>query len=144
MKPQLFALRKKALVTNDGELMRRPVRILPTILVLIFVLNNTLSAQILQKLSGVAVSVDVQSRELRVLFEHPVTGEEILKIFQILPSTNFKNAKQLSDIKPKDPVSIDYKEEGPNKLEAVYIEVIPLKEVPFSKEALKKKTHFLR
>ncbi len=103
-----------------------------------------LSAQVLQKLSGVAVGVNISTQKLEVLFEHPVTGEEILKIFQILPNTNFKNAKQLSDIKPEDPVSVDYKEEEPNKLEAVYIEVIPLEGVPFSKNDLKKKVPFLR
>ncbi len=99
-------------------------------------------AQVLQKLSGVAVSIDLESHKLHVLFEHPVTGEDAMKIFSVSPSTGFKNAKRLDQIKPNDPVSIDY-EESSSDLKAVYIEVIPLKEVPFNKEQVKKHFGFL-
>lgn len=123
--------------------MKKQVQVLFMTLALVLVLGNNLSAQVLQKLSGIAVSIDVGKQKLEVLFEHPVTGEEVLKIFQILPNTNFKNAKRLSDIEPQDPVSIDYHENRGSHLEAVYIEVIPLEGVPFSKEGLKKKIPFL-
>ncbi len=97
------------------------------------------SAQILQKLSGLAVGIDPASHELSVRFEHPVTREHILKIFHILPNTGFKNVKRLEQIKPNDPVSIDYEENGKDGLHAVYIEVISLTNLPFDPNLVKRK-----
>jgi len=109
-------------------------RFIVTLSLSLFLITQTALAQHVQTLAGLAVSVDSGRRELRVMFEHPVTGEDVVKIFQIVPSTNFKNVKKLEQIKPNDPVSIDYQETGNGKLDAVYIEVIPLKEMPFSRK----------
>lgn len=100
---------------------------------------GSLSAQVLQKLSGLIDSVNLGSHELRVHFQHPVTKEEIVKIIQVLPSTGFKNVKRLDQIKPHDPVSIDYKDDGKGTLHAVYIEVVSLANLPFDPNAVKKK-----
>ena len=99
-------------------------------------------AQIVQKLSGIAVSVDLKLQRLEVSFEHPVTGENTLKVFQIEPGTGFKNTKRLDQIKPNDPVSIDYQEAAGNELTAIYVEVIPLNTVPFTREQVTKKLRF--
>ena len=107
--------------------------------IIVFLFAPVSSAEVLQKLSGLAVSVDLQSQKLSVRFEHPVTGERILKIFSVLPSTGFKNVKRLDQIKPNDPVSIDYQEREKEGLQAVYIEVISLKGLPFDPDQVKKK-----
>ncbi len=118
------------------------------VLVLIFIFlagllaSKPLFSQVLQKLDGLAISSDLRAQKLQVLFEHPVTGENLLKIFEVVPSTNFKNAKSLKDIKPNDPLSIDYKESENGSLEAVYIAVIPLKKLPFTAEEVRKKLLF--
>ena len=97
------------------------------------------SAQILQKLNGLAVAVDPASHQLSVQFEHPVTRDRSLKVFQILPSTGFKNVKRLEQIKPNDPISIDYEEISKGILQAVYIEVVSLKNLPFDPAKVKRK-----
>lgn len=106
-------------------------------LIIFFLFSQVAGAQVLQTLSGFAVSVNPAARELRVLFEHPVTGENTVKVFQVQPNTGFKNVKRLEQIKPNDPVSIDFEEEG-DSLKAVYVEVIPLKEVPFTAKDVRK------
>lgn len=102
------------------------------------------SAQVLQTLSGLAVSVDTGNQKLFILFEHPVTGEESLKEFVVLTSTGFKNVKRLDQIQPNDPINIDYEELAAGTLKAVYIEVVSLRKLPFTKEQVRKKIGFLR
>ena len=96
------------------------------------------SAEILQTLSGLVTSVNAQTHELHIRFEHPVTGETLLKTFNISARTNFKNVKRLGDIKPNDAVSIDYEENGSKTLSAVYVEVVSLDKVPFTEEQIRK------
>ena len=112
-------------------------RTIISFLVVVLISAPSLQAQVLQKLSGLAVSVNAELCELHVRFEHPVTGEEIFKVFMVPSNTGFKNAKRLSDIKPNDPVSVDYEEnaDGPR---AVYIEVVPLEKVPFDSKQVKR------
>lgn len=112
------------------------MRKLSVLFLSILVLSQTLWAQPIQKLSGLAVSVNLQSQMLNVMFSHPVTGERILKSFVVLPSTGFKNVKRLDQIEPNDPVSVDYEENGDGELHAIYIEVIELEKVPFSRNEL--------
>ena len=107
-------------------------------LFIFLLMNSGASAQVLQTLSGLVTAVDAESNQLHVLFEHPVTGEELVKIFTIRPDTGFKNVKRLRDIKPRDPVSIDYEEIGVDTLRAVYVEVVSIDKVPFTKEQIDK------
>ncbi len=99
--------------------------------------------QVLQTLSGLVLSVDLKTSQLHVKFEHPVTGENLLKTFTIDDSTGFKHVKGLGQIKPQDPVSIDYEEKKPDQLKAIYIEVVRLNDVPFTKEQVNKVFHSL-
>ncbi len=93
---------------------------------------------VLQTLSGLVLSVNLNTSQLHVKFEHPVTGESELKIFDVDNRTGFKHVKGLNQIKPQDPVSIDYEEKTPDQLKAVYIEVVRLNDVPFTKEQIQK------
>jgi len=93
---------------------------------------------VLQTLSGLVLSVDLRTSELHVQFEHPVTGENLLKTFTVDNRTGFKHVKGLDQIRPQDPVSVDYEEKAPEQLKAVYIEVVRLNDVPFTKEQVKK------
>ena len=54
-----------------------------SLLIAVLSLSMPLNAQVLQKLSGLAVSVDAELRTLHIRFEHPVTGEEIFKVFSV-------------------------------------------------------------
>lgn len=101
--------------------------------------NLSVHAQVIQKLSGVTDSIDSQNKKIRILFEHPVTGEQTIKEFDIFSSTGFKNVKRLDQIKPEDPISIDYEESETGTLKAIYIEVVSLKKVPFTREEVRKK-----
>ena len=119
-------------------------RLLIITLIFAAVIGGTAPASanpVLQTLSGLVLSIDLKASELRVQFEHPVTGENILKIFTIDERTGFKHVKGLGQIKPKDPVSVDYEEKNPNQLKAVYIEVVSLNDVPFTKEQVNKVFH---
>lgn len=113
------------------------------VLIALLMLVQPASAEVLQTLSGFAVSIDPKAQELRVLFEHPVTGENALKVFKIFPNTGFKNVKRLDQIQANDPVSVDYKEAANNELRAVYVEVVPLERVPFDEGQVGKYLNFL-
>lgn len=124
--------------------MKKKIQIIVfTIFIFVMTVCQNAPAAVLQKLSGLAVSVNPIDKSLEVLFEHPVTGEGELKNFKILPSTNFKNVKRLDQIKPQDPVSVDYQSKDGN-LHAVYIEVIPLNGVPFNQKEFQKKIGFFK
>lgn len=113
------------------------------VLALVFVLGS-LSASaspVLQTLSGLVLSVNLKTNQLHVQFEHPVTGENVLKTFTIDNTTGFKHVKGLNQIKPQDPVSVDYEEKNPDQLKAVYVEVVRLNDVPFTKEQVNKVFH---
>lgn len=118
-------------------------RFLITVLALAFVLGSVSSFAnpILQTMSGLVLSVDLKASQLHVQFEHPVTGENLLKIFTVDNTTGFKHVKGLGQIRPQDPVSIDYEEKTPEDLKAVYIEVVRLNDVPFTKEQIQKAFH---
>lgn len=112
------------------------------LLVVFLFFGQAASGQVLQTLSGFAISVDPKAQELRVLFEHPVTGENLLKVFKVLPTTGFKNVKRLDQIKPQDPVSVDYEKSENAELQAVYIEVVSLDRAPFDENQVGKYLSF--
>ena len=128
---------------GEGDEKKETMKRLILLAAAFLIISGPAQAQLLQTLSGLTLSVDASSRKLHVLFEHPVTGEETVKVFEILPGTNFKNVKRLEQIQPNDPVNVDYEEDGAGELKAVYIEVVSLDKVPFTKEQLKAKLGFI-
>lgn len=119
-------------------IMKKKIQILVFVLLVVLVSIPASANPILQTLSGLVLAVDLNTSQLRVQFEHPVTGENELKIFNVDHTTGFKHVKGLNQIKPQDPVSVDYEEKTPNDLKAVYIEVVRLNDVPFTKEQIQK------
>lgn len=122
-------------LTNHKQIMKH---LLLAISLLLAVPAQPVSAEILQTLSGLVTFVNAQTHELHIRFEHPVTGEMLMKTFNVSAKTGFKNVKRLDEIKPNDAVSVDYEESGPKTLSAVYVEVVSLDKVPFTEEQIKK------
>lgn len=77
-----------------------------------------------QWLWGEVVSVDIQNKELTVNYlDYETDQEREIKIV-VDNNTTYENAKELLDIKPKDPISIDYmtNSEGKNIARNISIE----------------------
>jgi hypothetical protein len=88
-------------------------------------------ASMIQRLDGRVVRADLQTHILLVQFEHPVSGENIQKEFEVTESTGFKRVKGLGKIRSGDLVTVDYREEG-TKIIAIYIDVVPIDRQPVS------------
>ena len=89
------------------------------------VLNVGFAEEMVERVDGHVVRVDLEKRMLVIQFEHPVTEEKVEKEFFVPENTGFKEFKKLGDLKKDELVSIDYREEG-TKANTMYVIRVPL------------------
>ena len=87
--------------------------------------------EIIQRVDGNVVSVDIQTKTFVVNYEIPSTGEYIEQKFDVGDSAGFKDFKRLSDLRQGDLVSLDYIDYKPIP-KAIYIIRIPLEKTYFT------------
>ena len=90
---------------------------------------GTAYAELVERIDGRVIGLDLESNMLRIDFQHPVTKESIEKVFEVPDNTGFKNIKRLAQLKKGDLVSIDFREDVTDQLTTlttVYVIYIPL------------------
>jgi len=86
-------------------------------------------AELVERIDGRVIGLDVELNQLRIDFLHPVTKESIEKVFKVPDNTGFKNIKRLAQLRKGDLVSIDFREVVSDQLTTlttVYVIYIPL------------------
>ena len=83
-------------------------------------------AEVLKTLSGRVTEIDVENSSLRIDFQHPATGENKELVFAVDAHTGFGGIKALQELKPRDPIAIDYEENSKGQLRARHIERVQL------------------
>jgi len=66
---------------------------------------------LIKTLGGQVLSVDTEKNILGIDFLHPATGEREKLFFLVNGSTDFRGVAALRELRPKDPVTVDYVEE---------------------------------
>lgn len=89
--------------------------------------------ELVHRIDGRVLSVDVAKQSFAVEFTHPATGEVSEMRFRVSESASFKNVKGLAKLSKGDLVTVDYVDHG-LELVALYVNYVPLGEsVPFTK-----------
>ena len=76
--------------------------------------------------------VRLRKKELVLVFQHPVTQKDEQLVLEIGKKTDFSEDLRLKDLKPNEPVSVDYEEKSQGKGRAVLIKRVPIRAPNFS------------
>ena|GEM_PF-5723718 len=102
----------------------------PAFLTLIFLVTfMDARAASLKIVDGRVAEVRSKERELVLAYRHPVTRREEKLVLQVDQGTGFYEGVHLEDLRPEQPVSVDY-EEGPSGLKAVRVRQVPIRGIP--------------
>jgi len=112
------------------QFVRNHLFVLALAIVLVFAAPlGSVYAELVERIDGRVIGLDVESNMLRIDFQHPVTKESIEKVFKVADNTGFKNIKRLAQLRKGDLVSIDFREDVSDQrttLTTVYVIYIPL------------------
>gem|GEM_PF-4738780 len=85
------------------------------------------------KVIGARVAeVQLDKKQLTLVFQHPVTQKDEQLILEIGNKTDFSENLHLEDLRPNEPVSVDYEEKSEGKGRAVLIKRVPVRAPNFS------------
>ena len=102
-----------------------------TLYALFFVLPFAWAEPVVKVVNGRVKEVRLTEQRLVVRLRHPATGIMEDLVLQIDERTGFRRGIRLKDLRPEDPVSVDY-EEIPGKIppHAVQVKRVALRGVP--------------
>lgn len=101
---------------------------------LALILLPTGRAEVVKTLNGRVLAVDTRNNLLSVDFQHPATGERKELLFTVGAQTGFSGVKALGQLRPEDPVKIDYEENSSGSLEARHIDKVRIEGPPVGVE----------
>ncbi len=92
--------------------------------------------QVLKVMDGRVKEISSEKHELVLSYRHPVSGQMEEKTFEVDTATGFPEGMRFQDLRPNQPLSVDYQEGPQGKAHAVRIRAVPLRGVPIDRKVI--------